>query len=326
MSQVFFKEMTLKQMTKSSDAIVLVKFLKIGKNPNPFDRFQVSKIIKQSGSALNTGDSIEVHSAGYCDGLRTNRAYREKGIMISRIINSFGPDKKNKLVTGKNYTIYLKNSCGENEWEFTAAGGFQEVLSMKKLIDRLLVTSGQEYLDKEKLLRQGGDEAISALKTRLKDKDVFTRFYARTMLNWIEGRAPFNDKALDFLDTLPEKIKRTPIPNPSPTGTAHALNLYYQSTLTDILAVHLIKRPDFPYWRTTTILFYLEKQKSSEVTDILLRFITETKKEYFRELTLSIIDATKDPKLHAKIGQEQKRLKSLGLSLPLSLKKRLSKP
>jgi len=193
-------------------------------------------------------------------------------------------------------------------------------------IDSLLVVTGQEYIKKETQLRQGGNHAISALKARLSDKDAFTRFYANTLINWMEGRSPNNDKALGYLDNLPAKLAKTPITSPSPSGAAAYLSLHYQSSVADILTIHLIKLPDLPPWRTASILLYLEEQKLKEVTDLLLRFISETKNDDYVDVVLSTIDATNDPLLGAKILQEEIRLKSLNLRLPLSLKKRLSKP
>ena len=200
-----------------------------------------------------------------------------------------------------------------------------QAMTMENLIDRLLTASNDEYLDQEMKLRQGGAEAVLQLKARLNDNDVFIRTYARTMINWIEGRSPNNDAALTYLDQLPEKIAKTPRKTPSPIGTASYLSLHFQASVADILAVHLIKRPNLPYWRTAAILYYLEAQKTHEINGILLRFISDTPNDDFRDFTLKIIDAIKDPQLDLKILQEEKRLKSLNLSLPDSLKSRLSR-
>lgn len=201
-----------------------------------------------------------------------------------------------------------------------------QYMPMENLIDSLLLVTGQEYLNKETLLRQGGNQAISALKARLHDKDTFTTFYANTIINWMEGRSPNNDAALLHLDRLPAKLAKTPIITPSPSGTAAYLNLHFQSSVTDILAVHLIKLPDLPYWRTAAVLLYLEEQKSQKVTDVLLRFISKTIDDDFKNIAIATIDKTNDPLLDAKILQEEIHLKSFNLNLPLPLKNRLSKP
>jgi len=199
-------------------------------------------------------------------------------------------------------------------------------MSMDSLIDSLLVVTGQDYIDKEIQLRQSGSQAISALKTRLNGKDVFARFYSKTIISWMEGLSPNNDAALKYLEELPTKLAMTPVTNPPPSGVAAYLTLHFQSSVSGILAVHLIKLPELPHWHTAAILLYLEELKSQEVTGILLRFVSETTNDDYKDVVLSTIDATSDPQLDSKILQEEIRLKSLNLNLPLSLKGRHSKP
>lgn len=223
------------------------------------------------------------------------------------------------LVTGMIFSILSNSFAQTNNIKV-------QDMSMEQLIDSLAKATGEEYIEKEAQLRQGGATSISALKEKLNDNDSFTRIYANTMIEWIEGRSPNNNTAINHLDNLPEKISRTPRLSPSPMGTADYLSLHFQESVTKILAIHLIKLPDLPYWRTAAILLYLEQQKPQEITDILLRFITETSDDDFRDTALSTIDVINDPHLKSKILEEQARLKSLGLSLPQSLKKRLSEP
>ncbi len=199
----------------------------------------------------------------------------------------------------------------------------KKAMSMETLFAELIAVKGNEYLKKEYQLREFGGDAVAMLQTKLSDQDSFTRFYARMMINWISGRSPKNQEALSYLDSLPVRLARTPITSPSPMGAMSYLNLHFQSSVTDILAVHLIKLPDFPHWRIATILFYLESQKSPEVTDILLRFVNETSNDDYRNVALNTIDATNDPNLKSKLLQEELRLKALEKELPESLKSRL---
>ena len=181
-------------------------------------------------------------------------------------------------------------------------------MNMENLIDSLLAASNDEYLDQEMKLRQSGADAVLHLKSRLNNNDVFIKIYARTMINWMEGHSPNNDAALIYLDKLPEKISNSPRKSPSPIGTASYLSLHFQESVTDILAIHLIKRPNMPDWRAAAILYYLEAQKTQEITSILLRFISDTHNDDFRDFTLKIVDAIKDPQLDVKILQEEERL------------------
>lgn len=197
-------------------------------------------------------------------------------------------------------------------------------MSMESLFDKLIKTTDKEYLENEIQFRQGGSNVITVLKTKLNDKDSFTRIYANTMIKWIQGNSSNNDEALSYLDKLPGMFPGSILPPiPSPTGAAETLNLRYQSSVTNILAVHLIKLPNLQHWRVMAILFYLEIQKVPEITDILLRFISETSNEEYKEIALRTIDATKDPKLEFKILQEEARLKLFDMNLPDSIKSRL---
>lgn len=199
-------------------------------------------------------------------------------------------------------------------------------MTMQREFEKLLVISGEEYQQNETQFRQGGAAAVAELNTRLNDSDTFTRLYAKTLLNWIQGHSPNNDAAIQYFETLPAALERTPIPSPSPLGAASYLSMHYQSTVIDLMSIHLIKRPDFPYWRTAAILFYLEEQKRPEVIDLLLRFVSETSNNELKDFALNAIDASQDPQLDTKILAEEARLKSKKLKLPEELKARISRP
>lgn len=194
---------------------------------------------------------------------------------------------------------------------------------MENLFDSLLKVTGEKYLEKEQQLLIGGEKSISVLKLNLNSNDSFTRIYAKTMLEWMEGYSPNNNAAISYLDTLLENISGTAITSPSPVGAASYLSLHFHASVTNILAVHLIKLPDLPYWRIATVLIYLEEQKPQEITEILLRFITESSDDELVDTALDAIDAINDPQLDSKILQEEIRLKLQDLSLPVSLKNRL---
>lgn len=127
-SQVRFKAMSLETMIESSDVIVTAKFLGSDNDGNPFDRFQIAGVVKQTAStlALDNGKSIIVRNAHYCNALRAHRIYRDTGVMHSRIIDTYDSNRHKNLVIGKIYSLYLKQSCSKDDWEYTAIGGFIE--------------------------------------------------------------------------------------------------------------------------------------------------------------------------------------------------------
>ena len=137
-SQVFFKEISLKKMVKKADFIVAAEYIKKNKDTNPYDIFKIAKILKKNSQLSNPGDKIIVRAAGYCDGLMVYRRYKETGIMTSRYIDYFEPEGKIKLTKGKKYLIFLKTSCPPKEYELVAWNGFLNIEmedKIKKIIN-----------------------------------------------------------------------------------------------------------------------------------------------------------------------------------------------
>lgn len=198
-------------------------------------------------------------------------------------------------------------------------------MSTEKLFDNVLIVSGHEYLQVEQQLIESGNAAKLVLTSKLNEEDAFSRIYAKTMLNWIEGRSPNNDIALQHLATLPEKLSHTPIPNPSPLGTASYIKLHYSSSVTDILGIRIIKLPDLPDWYVKTVLLYLLDVKPDEASDLLVRFSLVTHNKDWRSAALEILDNLQDSNLTEKIRQEEIRLKKADLTLPEFLSSRMVK-
>ena len=75
-SQVFFKEISLKKMVKKADLIVAGEYIKKNKGPNLYHIFKISKVLKRNSESSNIGDKIIVRAAGHCDGLMVYRRYK----------------------------------------------------------------------------------------------------------------------------------------------------------------------------------------------------------------------------------------------------------
>ena len=187
------------------------------------------------------------------------------------------------------------------------------------VFEKALSSYGKDYLEAEQKLRDGGEQAITVLRKNLQHADPVAQLIAKTLLNWIEGKAPENQKALDYLEYYPNRIARTPITEPSPTGIARYFNIEFGSKVNDILAVRLVKGTDWPHWKVSSVLFYLKEQKLSSTTSALIRFAAETNVQKWRGYAIEAIKATKDPDLRKKVRFEQKRMKESKMEFPKEL-------
>lgn len=204
----------------------------------------------------------------------------------------------------------------------------KEVVNMpaKEALEKLMQATGDVFLEKEKAFMGDKNDAIAVLsqKQGVSDADAFVAIYKRMLLNWMQGRSPNNDLVLKYLDGLPGRFLRTPLPSPSPQPAAAYISHHYQDSVVDLLAVRLLKQPEMEDWRVSATLIYFEEQKAVAITDLLLRFISQTEHAQRLEFALETLDAINDPRLDEKILNEKHRLHALGQDLPYALRSRIS--
>jgi hypothetical protein len=190
---------------------------------------------------------------------------------------------------------------------------------MDALFDKAVRNSGQAYLDADRALRDAGPSAAPTLRQNLNNPDAIARMVARTTLDWFEGSAADYQAVLDYLDSLPARLARTPIPSPSPLGVASYLSLHFGARAVDFLAVRLVKGTDWPHWRVIGVIFYLKEQAHPSATAALLRFAAETMEEELRGYAVEAIVAAHDADLKAKVAAERKYQAALGKQLPAAI-------
>lgn len=192
-------------------------------------------------------------------------------------------------------------------------------MSAPNIYEALLTSSGTAYLENEKTFMASGDEAAKFLQTNYTFADPLAPLIGRVLLEWQHGAAPENNAALNYLDKLPDAIKKTPLTAPSPTGAAHYLKVNFQRKAAGILAVRLAKQTPMPQWRLMATLFYLEYCSVHELNPALIRFINTTENDEWRKEALNVLLATKDPTIREKIKAEERWLNSQQGSLDDSL-------
>ena len=192
-------------------------------------------------------------------------------------------------------------------------------MKMDELFQEASYSSGRLYLESETKLRKSGDAALPTLRSNLQNSDPLARLIAKCLRDLLEGRAPDYEPALNYLDSLPQRLARTPITSPPPTGVAAYLTQHFGARVVEFLALRLVKETDWPHWRVMGVIFYLKDQGSPSTTAALLRFATDTRSEEWRSAAIEAIRATKDPDLSAKIAAERQRVEQQKKAFPAPL-------
>jgi len=196
-----------------------------------------------------------------------------------------------------------------------------QAVSTDDLFRQASVSTGPVYLGAEKKILWEGVAAATALRSHLHDADEVDRLMAKTLLDWIEGRASDNEPALQYLESLPARISRTAMGTPSPLGAAEYLELKHGKRVADILALRLVKETGWPNWKTGAVLLYLEKAKSPFANAAVIRFAAETKNQDYRDVAITILKDTQDAELPNKLRKESERCRASNRPLPEFLEK-----
>lgn len=176
---------------------------------------------------------------------------------------------------------------------------------MNAAFDKAVVSHGQDYFEVERLLLAGGATAQAALRDNLDHADPIGQLIAGQLLARMEGCAPDVEPALAYLDGLPNRLARTPIPSPSPLGVAAYLGQHFRGRVADYLALRLVKATEDPHWRVMGVLFYVEQQALPSTTSALLRFAARTGNKEWQQQAIAAIQAIDDPGLQAKLSTER---------------------
>ena len=191
---------------------------------------------------------------------------------------------------------------------------------MDSVVAQAGASSGEEYLALEERIRGGGEEAVAALRRHLADPDPVRQLMARTLLAWMEGRAPECPAALEFLDNLAARLAKTPVGNPPPVGVAAELADRFGPRAAECLALRLVKETAWPHWRVMGVIFYLKNQKVPATTSALIRFAATTTNTTWQQGAVDAIEAIRDPEVSRKVDLERQRLASERKDLPAPLR------
>lgn len=190
---------------------------------------------------------------------------------------------------------------------------------MENTFERAVSNYGVDYVRAENLLRSGGEDAKTTLRSNLVNPDPIAQLLARVLLELIEGTKPEDQKALDYLDNLPRRLARTPVTMPPPTGVATELKERFGDRAAEFLSMRLVKGTDWPRWRALGVILYLQDQRLTTTTAPLIRFAADTKDDSLRKAAIDAIKKIHDPDLQKKVAAERQRLEPQKRLLPPAL-------
>ncbi len=195
----------------------------------------------------------------------------------------------------------------------------ESLTMMDARFESAVASTGQAYLEADRRLREGGEQAVLTLRENLARPDPVARLLARTTLDWLEGSGPDYQAVLDYLEYIGKLMATTPVGTPPPLGVAGHLSDTFGARAVDLLALRLVKCTDWPNWKVVSAIFYLKEQARTSATEALLRFAAETGRDDWRDFAVEAIEATRDPNLATKIAFERQYQASRGKQLPPAL-------
>jgi hypothetical protein len=190
---------------------------------------------------------------------------------------------------------------------------------MDAIFEKAILSTGREYLAAEQQLMQGGTYAAETLSKNLQHPDPLARLTAKVLLEWMEGKAPEYQAALEYLDYIPKRLAETPAGAPRPIGVANDLNERFGGRVAEFLALRLFKEADWPRWKILGVLFYLKEQHMVSTTEALIRFASDTQNDEWRKIAIEAINAAHDPDLQNKLAAERQRIEPEKRTLPAAL-------
>jgi hypothetical protein len=195
---------------------------------------------------------------------------------------------------------------------------------MNQDFDLAVESSGQPYLSLELDLRRDA-QVDSSQAERLRrlaasHADRVARLLAQVVLDWASPKGMDFKAALDYLDYIPNRFKRTVIGYPPPSGVEAYLTEHFGDRVAEFLALRLVKETGWPHWKIAAITLYLKAHRLFTTTSALLRFALETDETHWRELALEAIREIHDPDLTAKLTFEIARARKLGGAVPADVR------
>lgn len=190
---------------------------------------------------------------------------------------------------------------------------------MEAVFKRASRRTGEAYYEAEKELRSAPDESTSTLRAHLKSNDPVDRLLAQVVLNWFDKKKSDYDGALKYLDGLPKRLERTPVPSPPPSGVAAYLDAEYDDRVVDLLLLRLIKDPELPRWRIRGVLLYINDHPQKDTLSAFVRYTAEVENDEYRDTAIEGLKPLRGDDLNQQITAEHRRFEDKGKDFPPEL-------
>ncbi len=190
---------------------------------------------------------------------------------------------------------------------------------MNDLVTVAVRNVGGVYLNAEQQLRRDRANARPALTQAASAPEPARRLLGQVLLSWHGETGKLYDQAIAYLDRLPKRLERTPMPSPSPLGAMSYLDKHYQDRVVPVLSLRLLKEPDWPDWRAFAVLLYLGKHGTSDTLPVLVRYAAATPNPERREDAIKALQSIGGPQLKPSLEAERRARLAAGMSWPVEL-------
>lgn len=172
----------------------------------------------------------------------------------------------------------------------------------------VLDSTGQPYLDAEQQLIAEGASAVPFLQEKLKGATELARDITQVLLERISGNPSF-EACLDYFEKAERRAAQTPMGTPPPESVATYLVQHFADSVAPLLGVYLIKlSPVWPEWKILGVVLYLGELANAGAADPLIRFLSTTTIEHYRNIAVQSLVAVGDASVLMKIESSLKSI------------------
>ena len=134
----------------------------------------------------------------------------------------------------------------------------------------------ETFLNAESAIYAQSEAAGQFFSNKLAEKDLppFTVFTATALAEGIGGKAKLFQNAMADMANYEAFAAKTPLGTP-PSDTAAGTIVAYSTELSDLVALHMVKELQWPYWKTLAAIIYLGYYADASALPALDQFIQD---------------------------------------------------
>jgi hypothetical protein len=209
-----------------------------------------------------------------------------------------------------------------------AGASGNEEKTMADLFDTAVAQHERAYLDAEARLLAGGDAARQYLNARPLPLGAAAQLVLVCLLAWLGTKGQAYGQALALLDEMAGAAAHTPGGQPRAVQVAERLHRRFGADVVELMALRLLKLPDWPAWRRRGAMLYLKQHAQPTHTEVLALLAAQARDPAEQDLAVQAVLQLQpqDPQLKPKLQRVQVGLAQQGAGLPSPLKALLQAP